>query len=299
MKMRSLTKNTIHDYAFDIINYAILGIVLVAVLYPLYFIFIASFSDPDLVNAGEVWLFPRSFTIEGYERLVQEDKIWTGYRNSIIYLIVGTSINLAMTLPAAYALSRKDLLGRKFFMMAITFTMFFIGGLIPRYLIIKDLGILDSIWAMVIPNAVLVWNLIVTRTFFQVTIPEELLDASRIDGCSNMQFFFRVVLPLSKAIIAVIALFYGVGHWNAFFQALIYLRSEELYPLQLVLREILIEAQIAAEMLEESESASDLITIAETIKYGVIIVASLPLLMIYPFVQRFFVQGVMIGAIKG
>ena len=299
MKMRSLTKNTIHDYAFDIINYAILGIVLVAVLYPLYFIFIASFSDPDLVNAGEVWLFPRSFTIEGYERLVQEDKIWTGYRNSIIYLIVGTSINLAMTLPAAYALSRKDLLGRKFFMMAITFTMFFIGGLIPRYLIIKNLGILDSIWAMVIPNAVLVWNLIVTRTFFQVTIPEELLDASRIDGCSNMQFFFRVVLPLSKAIIAVIALFYGVGHWNAFFQALIYLRSEELYPLQLVLREILIEAQIAAEMLEESESASDLITIAETIKYGVIIVASLPLLMIYPFVQRFFVQGVMIGAIKG
>ena len=290
---------TRQDIIFDVINLTLMTLVLFIVVYPLYFIFIASFSDPDLVNVGKVWVIPRGLTLEGYQRLMKEDRIWSGYRNSLIYLVVGTTINMIVTLPAAYALSRKDFYGRATFMMLITFTMFFTGGLIPRYLIIKSLGILNSIWAMVLPNAVLVWNLIVTRTFFQTTIPDELLDASKIDGSSNTRFFIDVVLPLSKPIIAVMILFYGVGHWNTFFIALIYLRDESLYPLQLILREILIEAQIQANMLEDAESAADFQRIVEVIKYGVIIVASVPVLILYPFIQKYFVQGVMIGAIKG
>ena len=297
--MAAVIRRSREDRIFDLFNVTVMTVVLLAVLYPLYFIVIASVSDPDLVGAGRVWFWPRGLTAEGYQRIFNDDSILVGYRNSLIYMTVGTGINLALTLTGAYALSRKDMLGRNLFMMLLAFTMFFHGGLIPRYLLVKNLGLLNSLWAMVLPNAVVMWNLIVARTFFQTNIPDELLEAAQMDGCSNMRFFAQVVLPLSQAIVAVMLLFYGVMHWNAFFDALIFLRSRELYPLQIVLRDILIQAEVMSQMLEDLDTVAEQQRIAEIIKYGVIIVASLPVLILYPLIQKYFVQGVMIGAIKG
>ena len=297
--MAAVMRRSREDRIFDLFNVTVMTVVLLAVLYPLYFIVIASVSDPDLVGAGRVWFWPRGLTAEGYQRIFNDDSILVGYRNSLIYMTVGTGINLALTLTGAYALSRKDMLGRNLFMMLLAFTMFFHDGLIPRYLLVKNLGLLNSLWAMVLPNAVVMWNLIVARTFFQTNIPDELLEAAQMDGCSNMRFFAQVVLPLSQAIVAVMLLFYGVMHWNAFFDALIFLRSRELYPLQIVLRDILIQAEVMSQMLEDLDTVAEQQRIAEIIKYGVIIVASLPVLILYPLIQKYFVQGVMIGAIKG
>ena len=267
--------------------------------YLLSFIVIASFSDPDLVNSGQVWWRPRGITSEGYRRILQDEAVWRGYRNTILYTVLGTAVNLAVTIPAAYALSRHDFVGRGALMMIFAFTMFFTGGLIPRYLLVKSLGMVNTIWAMIIPEAVLVWNLVVTRTFFQQNIPDELREAAVMDGCSNTLFFFAVVLPLSQAILAVMVLFYAVGHWNSFFPALIYLRNEKLYPLQIILRDILIEAETQEQMIDDAKALEEQQRLAELIKYGVIMVASVPVLVLYPFLQRYFVQGIMIGAIKG
>ncbi len=280
-------------------NTVFLGAVLLAVIYPLYFIVIASFSNPDLINAGKLWIIPRQMTLEGYKRLFKDDMIWLGYKNTIIYTTLGTLINMTVTIPAAYALSRKDFLGRSLFMICITITLFFQGGLIPRYLIVKNVGLLNTIWAMVLPNAVMAWNLIVSRTFFQSTIPNELLEASRIDGCGNVRFFVSVVLPLSSAILAVMTLFYAVFHWNSFFDALMFLRDEKMYPLQLVLRTILLEADVDPSMVDNADELVDMMRMADLIKFGLIIVASVPVLILYPFLQKYFVKGVMIGAIKG
>ncbi len=287
------------DVTFDIINYLILTVFLLAVLYPLYFVAIASFSDPNMVNAGKVWLIPQGITFEGYQRILDDPQIWIGYRNSLFYTVFGTALNVVLTLTAAYALSRKDLDGRNIVMAMLVFTMLFGGGLIPRYLVVKNLKMLDTVWAMLIPNAVGVWNIIICRTFFQSTIPDEMLDAAMMDGCSSSRFFIRIVLPLSSALIAVMILFYGVSHWNAFFDALIFLRNQKLYPLQLILREILIENEVELQMMEDAETVAAQQRIAETIKYGVIMVASIPMLILYPFLQKYFVKGVMIGAIKG
>ncbi|RBW70774.1 carbohydrate ABC transporter permease [Bacillus taeanensis] len=287
------------DRIFDILNFTLLTVVSIAVLYPLYFIVIASISNPDLINAGKVWFFPQDITFDGYKRILQDEKIWTGYKNSIVYTVVGTAVNVAFTLMAAYALSRKDFYGRNFFMILIAFTMFFSGGLIPTYLIVKELGMLNTMWALIIPKAVAVWNLIVARTFFESTIPNELLEAAKIDGCSNTKFFTKIVLPLSKPIVAVMVLFYGVGHWNSYFDALIYLNDEGLYPLQLILRNILIQSEASQSMIGDIESLAAQQRVGELIKYGVIIIASIPLLIVYPFIQKYFVKGVMIGGIKG
>jgi len=233
--------------------------------------------------------------------IFQNENIWIGYRNTVIYVIVGTIINLFVTITAAYPLSRKDFYVRNFLMRLYTFTMFFSGGMIPTYLLVKQLGMLDTIWAMVIPNAASVWNVIITRTYFQNNIPEELREASAIDGCSNIRFLIKIALPLSAPIVAVMTLFYGVGHWNAFFNGLIYLSDRAKFPLQLFLREILILSQMEQNMLEyvDPNEVSERMRIAETIKYGVIVVSSLPVLLAYPFVQRHFVKGIMIGSIKG
>lgn len=298
MSTNTLTR-TRGDVVFDTVNVALLTIAMLMILYPLYFVVIASFSDPDAVASGRVVLWPRDITFDGYRRIINNRTIWTGYGNTIIYTVVGTAINLATTIPAAYALSRRDFVGRDFFMMLFAFTMFFAGGLIPLYLLVRSLGMLNTRWAMVLPNAVLVWNLIVARTFFQHSIPNELLEAARMDGCTNRRFFVSVVLPLSPALLAVMVLFYAVGHWNAFFHALVFLRSERLYPLQLVLRDILLAAQAQESMMEDARAAQDQMRIADSIRYGSIIVASAPVLILYPFLQRYFVQGVMIGAIKG
>jgi putative aldouronate transport system permease protein len=286
------------DRLFDWVGTVLLILVLVVVAYPLYFIVIASVSNPSAVSLGEVLLLPKGITFEGYSRIFAHHDLWSGYRNTLVYTVVGTFINVAMTLTAAYALSRKDLIGRNVFMGYIAFTMFFSGGLIPTYLLIKSLGLYNSFWVMVLPGAVSVWNLIIARTFFQSTIPDELWEAGVIDGCTNVRFFVSIVLPLSKAISAVLILFYAVGHWNEFFNGLIYLKDRARYPLQLIIRDILIQAQMNQDMVQD-ENAEALALASNMMKYGVIIVASIPVLILYPFIQKYFVKGVMIGAIKG
>lgn len=298
MAKEVVTKGPSDERWFDVIVYLIAAVIIVIVLYPLLFVVSASFSDPARVLNGEVWLLPKGTTLEAYNNILHNEQIWTGYRNSILYTVVGTLINIGMTLLAAYPLSRPDLPGRKGLMLIITLTMFFSGGLIPSYLLVKNLGMVDTMWALIIPGAISTYNLIVMRTYFQSSIPWELQEAAHIDGCSNWRLLISIILPLSKPIFAVMVLFYAVGHWNAFFNALIYIRSEDLYPLQLVLREILMISQSAG-VDGGNVGMEEKILLSESIKYAVIIVSSLPVLIMYPFVQRHFVKGVMIGSIKG
>ncbi|WP_059045765.1 carbohydrate ABC transporter permease [Paenibacillus rubinfantis] len=298
MAKEVVTKGPSDERWFDVIVYLIAAVIIVIVLYPLLFVVSASFSDPARVLNGEVWLLPKGTTLEAYNNILHNEQIWTGYRNSILYTVVGTLINIGMTLLAAYPLSRPDLPGRKGLMLIITLTMFFSGGLIPSYLLVKNLGMVDTMWALIIPGAISTYNLIVMRTYFQSSIPWELQEAAHIDGCSNWRLLISIILPLSKPILAVMVLFYAVGHWNAFFNALIYIRSEDLYPLQLVLREILMISQSAG-VDGGNVGMEEKILLSESIKYAVIIVSSLPVLIMYPFVQRHFVKGVMIGSIKG
>ncbi|TBL81507.1 carbohydrate ABC transporter permease [Paenibacillus thalictri] len=286
------------DRLFDFLNYCLFSVILLVVLYPLYFIIIASFSDPNAISEGEVWLIPQHITFEGYQRIMNDPTIWSGYTNSILYTLVGTGVNIVLTLPAAYALSRSDLVGRKIVLGLILFTMFFSGGLIPSYLLVKSLGLLNTIWALVLPNGVVVYYLIIARTFFQVSIPDTLLEAAQMDGCSNTRFFAQVVFPLSLPIIAVMVLFHAVMHWNSYFAAMIYIKDKNMLPLQLILRDILISSQQGA-IVGDVEDMVMRQRVAELVKYGVVIVGSLPVLILYPFLQKYFVKGIMIGAIKG
>ena len=299
----SAIKESRGDRIFNAINIFILTIILILTFYPVLFVTVASISDPDLVNAGKVILFPRGISFNGYKNVFKDPRILISYRNTIFYTVVGTTLNLIVTLPAAYALSRKDFIGRNFFTSLFMVTMFFGGGLIPTYLLIKNLRMLNTIWVMLIPGLTSMWNLVITRTFFETNIPSELKDAAEIDGCSNFRLFFSIVLPLSSAIIAVMALFFGVGHWNSYFNALIYLSNKKLFPLQLILREILVKSEFDAEMLligsHDAGALSDELKAAEQIKYTLIIVSTLPIMLVYPFIQKFFVKGVMVGAIKG
>ncbi|OBY78893.1 sugar ABC transporter permease [Paenibacillus sp. KS1] len=303
--MAATVKETRADKIFIVCNYIYLTIALILVLYPVLYILSASISDPKMVASGEMWLFPKGITFDGYARVFENSKIWSGYGNTILYTVVGTCVNLAVTLPAAYALSRSDFIGRNFFMGMFLFTMFFGGGLVPGYLLIKALGLINSMWALILPGAASVWNIIVARTFFQSTIPRELQEAASIDGCTNMRLFLQIILPLSAPIIAVMALFYGVGHWNSYFGALIYLNEESKYPLQMILRQILVLQEMSAETTGAAVSSSvaaalnNKAEIASLVKYSVIIVSTLPVIVVYPFLQRYFVQGVMIGSVKG
>jgi putative aldouronate transport system permease protein len=290
------------DRVFEIINFIFLFFILIIVLYPLVYVISASISDPVYVNQGTMWLYPRGITFEGYQRVFQNPEIWSGYLNTILYTVAGTAINLLFTIPGAYALSRKDLKGRGIMMGLIVFTMFFGGGLIPSFLLVSWLGMLNTVWALLIPNAVAVYNLIICRTFFQTNIPKELQESAEIDGCSNTVLFLKIVLPLSAPIIAVMALYYGVTHWNSYFSAIIYLKDRSLYPLQLILREILVQNQMNDTMLmtgDDMEAMAKQARIADIIKYAVMIVSSLPIIVIYPFMQRFFMKGVLIGSVKG
>lgn len=297
--MDNIRNRSRNDKIFDLLNTLFFIVVSLIVIYPLYFMLIASFSNPDAVNTGQTFLWPKDVTLNGYKEIFSNSRIWTGYKNSIIYALLSMIIRTSLTITAGYALSRKDLVGRNFFMMMIIFTMFFGGGLIPTYLIVRDLDMINTVWAMIIPGAVSAYNLIIVKTFFQQTIPDELLEASAIDGCSNIRFFMRIVLPLSLPIIAVIALFSAVQEWNSYFSALIYLRDADMHPLQLILREILVQNQAQDLLSEDAVEMMERQKAAEQIKYGVIIVSSVPMLMLYPFLQRFFIKGVMIGSVKG
>ncbi len=293
-----MQRKTLSDRLFDLSNTALFIVVLIVILYPLYFILIASISDPVAVNSGKVWFWPANVSWKGYAAIVNHHQIWLGYSNSLFYAVLGAGISTAVTISGGYALSRKDLFGRKIIMLFILFTMFFQGGLIPTYILVKNLGMLDTMWAMVIPGAVSAFQIVIVRTFFQQTIPDELLEASMVDGCNNLRFFFRIVLPLSLPIIAVIVLFNAVAQWNSYFKALVYLSSEELQPLQIILRRILIENQ-SSEMMGDLNSAQEKAKQAELVKYGLVIVASLPMMVLYPFLQKYFVKGMMIGSVKG
>lgn len=292
-------KSSFGDRVFDYANIFLLFILLLLVVLPLLFIVNASFSDPDEVLRGNVLLYPAGFTMEGYARVFSDPKVWQGYWNVAVYTVVGTAINLLMTIAGAYPLSRKDFRGCSFFMVLITFTMFFSGGMIPSFLLVKDLGLYNSMWAIVLPPAVGVWNLIIAKTYFQYSIPNELKEAAHIDGCNNIVFLLKIVIPLSFPILAVLGLFYGVGHWNNFMRALLYLSDENKYPLQIVLRQILLQNQISGASLDDITSAVERQKLSQLLRYSLIIVSSAPLLIVYPFLQRFFVKGMLIGAVKG
>ncbi|UQZ33572.1 sugar ABC transporter permease [Paenibacillus sp. PK3_47] len=303
--MVTAMKESRGDKLFLISTYIYLCLALVVVLYPLIYILSASISSPQDVNSGAMWLFPKNVTLDGYKLVFENPKIWNGYLNTIIYTVLGTLLNLAVTLPASYALSRSDFVGRNLFMGIILFTMFFSGGLVPTYLLVKNLGLINSMGALILPVAASVWNIVVARTFFQTTIPKELQEAAHIDGCTNLKLFIRIILPLSAPIVAVMALFYGVGHWNSYFPSLIYLNDEAKYPLQMVLRQILVLQEMSAETTgaaingEVAVAMNNKAETASLIKYGVIVVSTLPIVAVYPFLQRYFVQGVMIGSVKG
>ncbi|TDL57662.1 carbohydrate ABC transporter permease [Paenibacillus dendritiformis] len=286
------------DKLFGFINSLLLVMILLIVLYPLVFVLSASISNPAAVSRGELWLFPKEITFVGYEKVFQNREILTGYGNTILYTVVGTSINLLMTILAAFPLSRTNLPGRNVIMFALVFTMFFSGGLIPSYLVVKKLGLLNSMWALVLPGAVSVYNIIIMRTFFRTSVPYEVQEAAMIDGCTTLQILYRIMLPLSMPIIAVMVLFYSVDHWNSYFSALIYLTDRDKFPLQLILREILIQNQMD-KMAGGASALSEQIMYGQAIKYAVVIVANLPVFLLYPFLQRYFVKGMTIGAIKG
>ena len=295
---RQKVKRSRADQIFMFFLYLITGILTVVALYPMYFIIIASISNPSEVAACNVVLFPVQPTLQAYQKLIDYESIWVGYRNTIIYTVLGTAMILAVNLPAAYALSRKDLVGRRLINLFFIFPMYFGGGLIPTYMVVRDFGLVDNFWVMIIPFSVITYYIIVARTFFSNSLPDGIWEAAQVDGCGNLRFFFAFVLPLSKAIIAVIALWAAVGIWNQYMTALIYLRNADLQPLQIILRSILINNQNMASMMTGS-AAQEAQQLAELIKYAVIVISSLPVMMIYPFVQKYFNQGVMIGAVKG
>lgn len=292
-------KQSLGDRTFGIINIISLCFILLVVIYPLVYVISASFSNPAAILRGEIWLFPVDFTLNSYVKVFNNSDILRGYGNTILYTVVGTAINLLMTIIAAYPLSRKDFYGRNMLTAMIVFTMFFSGGMIPMYLLIRSLGMLDTIWALVIPGAISVWNLVIMRTFFQTSIPFEIQESAAIDGCSNLRILTRIVLPLSMPIIAVMILFYAVNHWNAFFSALIYLQERAKFPLQIILREILIQNEMGDMASSIEGDRLEYMLEVEGIKYAVVIVANLPVLILYPFLQKYFVKGVMIGALKG
>ena len=287
-----------NDKAFDIIVVILLCIIFIVVAYPLFFVVIASISDPDYVNRGEVFLIPKGIMISSYQTVLKDPRILLGYKNTLIYTFFGTAMSVIITILAAFPLSRKEMVGYKFFLWFFLFTMYFKGGLIPLYLQVRNVGLINTRAAVIVMGALGIWNLIITKTFFQNTIPKELHEAASIDGCSMFQFFGRVVLPNSKAIVAILVLYYAVAQWNDFFKALIYLNDIKLYPLQLILRDILLANQNV--MVDADPELIELLTKqAESMKYAIIIVSSLPVIAMYPFVQKYFVKGVMIGSVKG
>lgn len=301
----SSVKETRQDKIINFVVHFMLAIVLIIIVYPLIYIVSASFSDPTMVNSGQMWLFPKGFTLDGYKLIMENEDIWRGYSNTILYTALGVTINLVLTIPAAYALSRDKLVGKKVFTNMLLVTMFIGGGLIPSYMLVKDLGLLNTIWAMVLPGGASVWNIILTRTFFKSTIPNELEEAAIIDGATPFQLFTKIVMPLSLPIVAVMALFYGVGHWNEYFSALIYLNNEKMYPLQMVLRQILVVQELSTQtsdpeaVIRQAQISNYQADMSAILRYSVIIVSTLPMLIVYPFAQKYFVKGVMVGSLKG
>lgn len=287
------------DRSFHLINRIIMIVIGIVMVYPLYYIVLASVTDPTIVNSGKLLLIPESIYLEGYQAAFEYKQLYTGFLNSIIYTLAGTMISIVLTIPAAYALSRKDLKGRNVVMFLFTFTMFFSGGMVPAYMLVNKLHFIDSIWAMVLPGALSVYNMIVVRTFFVTNIPDELLEAAKVDGCSDLKFFWNIALKVSGTIIAVMVLFYAVAQWNSYFNAIMYLNSRSKMPLQAVLRDLLILNTVSNELPIDATETVDRMMRADQLKYCVIIISTVPMMILYPFIQKHFTKGVMIGSIKG
>ncbi|MCS7464779.1 carbohydrate ABC transporter permease [Paenibacillus doosanensis] len=287
------------DRIFLTFTYILIGLLVLIVLYPLLYVVNASFSDPKLVISGKIGLIPVGFNLEAYRRVFMNAEIWIGYRNTVLYAVVGTFVNITLTMMGAYPLSRRNFPWRRGLMIFITITMFFSSGIVPMYLLVKNLGLYNSMWALILPSAINVYNMIVARTFLETNIDEQIYESAYMDGSSNIKSFFYIVLPLSAPIMAVLVLFYAVYHWNSYFEAMIYLKDRSLYPLQLFLREILVMNQSDNVMMDSIEMDTSKFLVAEGVKYAVIIVSSGPILLLYPFLQKYFVKGMMIGALKG
>ncbi|MDR1399253.1 MAG: carbohydrate ABC transporter permease [Treponema sp.] len=299
---RNSERRSTEDKVFDAVNFIVLTLIFIVVAYPLYFVIISSISDPVKVAGGQITFLPEGINFDGYLRVFEAKEVMRGFMNSVFYTVLGVSINLAVTLPTAYALSRNDFYGRKGISIYYVITMFVSGGLIPTYLVIRQMGMLNTVWALVVPGALSVYNMMVARSFFKANIPGELLDAARIDGCSDTSFFFRICLPLSGAIIAILALWYGVGHWNSYFSALLYIADREKQTLQLELRYILLQNQQPQGQLMSPDAIEELRrrdALKELMKWSLIIVSSFPVLVLYPFIQKHFVKGVTVGSLKG
>lgn len=294
---RTFLRGSRGDRIFSIVNGCFLGLVALIVLYPLYFVVIASISDPDAVLAGKVILYPVQITLDGFRKIIERQDIWRGYLNTIIYTLLTVVLALAVTIPAGWALSRKSLPGKKGWMIYFIIPMFFSGGLIPLYNVMSGLKLINTVWSIVLPSILSVWNLFMCKTFFESSIPDGLIEAATIDGAGAFRTFISVVIPLSKAVIAVMALYYAVGQWNSYFNAMIFLQDADKYPLQLVLKEILIASE--STVGGSGETILEQYRLANQLKYVSVIVSSLPVLAIYPFVQKYFAQGVMIGSLKG
>lgn len=292
-------KNPIEDKILYAFVYVIIIIFTSIILYPVLYILSSSFSSPGAVSTGKVILWPVGFSLEGYKAVFNHKNILTGYANTIFYTVAGTLINVIITLVCAYPLSRKEMQFKKFYMLLFVFTMFFSGGLVPTYILMTQINFVNKIWVMIIPPALSVYNMIITRTFIMSSIPNELIEAANIDGCSYARYFSSILLPLSKPVVAVITLFYAVTHWNAYFAALIYLNDPKLYPLQLILREILVANQVNLSSINNAEDLASMEGLADLLKYSLIVVATAPILCVYPFAQRYFIKGVMIGSVKG
>ncbi len=298
LKSKNRVRQSTDDRIFDFVVTLIGILIMLIVLVPLIFVISASFSDPDLVLRGKVLLIPRGITFRAYTLVFENQEIWVGYKNTLLYTFSGTAINIVLTVMAAYPLSRREMVGRRFFTLVVLFTMYFNGGLIPTYLLVRNLGMYNTVWAILIPGAISTYNLIVAKSFFEQSIPQELYESARLDGCGSLRTLISIVLPLSKAILAVLVLYYGVAHWNAYFNSLIYLRDSSKHPLQVVLRNILLLGQ-TEQMGSNDVGMGEKIKMVEAIKYSVIVVSSVPILLLYPLAQRYFVSGVMIGAVKG
>lgn len=291
-------RNINSDDMFTGVIIVLMGIVCVLMLYPLILTLSNSVSDPMAILNGDVKLFPVGFSFESYTKVFQNPDITRSFINSVVYTLVGTLVNVVLTVMAAYPLSRRDLKGRNLVMMVITFTMFFSGGMIPTFLVVKNLHLLNTMWAIILPGAISTYNLIITRTYFITNIPIEMQEAAMIDGCSNTKFLLKIVLPLSTTIIVIITMFYAVGHWNAYLAPIMYFSKKKMYPLQVVLREIL-QSSEAADMTNTETVLSTRFFEVERIKYATMVIASLPMILVYPFIMKYFQKGVMVGAIKG
>lgn len=291
------------DRVFDVVVLAISTFCFLAVLYPLLLVVSSSFSDGNSIVMGKVLLLPVNANLQGYQEIFKYTSVFIGYGNSLVYMVGGTALNLVVSVLIAYPLSRLDLQGRKTLTLLLIFTMLFNAGLIPNYLLMKDLHLIDSRWVMILPKAINAYNIVVMITYFRSNVPKELLEATKIDGCSDFRFVRTMLIPISKPILAVMTLFFAMGHWNSYFDAMIYLNSSSKFPLQLILKEILLQNQLTPDMMATMKLTPEEMALrmglSEQLKYALIIVSSVPLMLLYPFIQKYFVKGVMIGSIKG